>query len=99
MTTTKIWSNLEMYQDQVSCFTPKGDVINYHAAPPWSISTYAIHTRIGHACVGAKNDGIARAALTACEKWPTCRRHHRRGSTPQAMDRHRRYGPRQNRDS
>jgi GTP pyrophosphokinase len=49
---------LEMYQDQVFCFTPKGDVIKLpRGATPIDFA-YAIHTRIGSAIVGAKVDGI-----------------------------------------
>ena len=49
---------LEMYQDQVFCFTPKGDVIKLpRGATPIDFA-YAIHTRIGAACVGAKVDGL-----------------------------------------
>ncbi|EYD78017.1 GTP pyrophosphokinase,ppGpp synthetase II / Guanosine-3',5'-bis(diphosphate) 3'-pyrophosphohydrolase [Rubellimicrobium mesophilum DSM 19309] len=49
---------LEMYQDQVFCFTPKGHVIPLpRGATPIDFA-YAIHTRIGHACVGAKVDGV-----------------------------------------
>lgn len=47
---------LEMYQDQVFCFTPKGDVVKLpRGATPIDFA-YAIHTRIGNACVGAKID-------------------------------------------
>ncbi|MBC7137836.1 MAG: bifunctional (p)ppGpp synthetase/guanosine-3',5'-bis(diphosphate) 3'-pyrophosphohydrolase [Defluviimonas sp.] len=49
---------LEMYTDQVFCFTPKGDVIQLpKGATPLDYG-YAIHTRIGNSCVGAKVDGI-----------------------------------------
>jgi len=49
---------LEMYSDQVFCFTPKGDVVKLpRGATPIDFA-YAIHTRIGGACVGAKVDGI-----------------------------------------
>ncbi|MEL6838403.1 MAG: bifunctional (p)ppGpp synthetase/guanosine-3',5'-bis(diphosphate) 3'-pyrophosphohydrolase [Pseudomonadota bacterium] len=49
---------LEMYTDQVFCFTPKGDVIKLpRGATPIDFA-YAIHTRIGAACVGAKVDGL-----------------------------------------
>ncbi len=48
---------LEMFQDQVFCFTPTGEVINLpRGATPIDFA-YAIHTRIGDSCVGAKVDG------------------------------------------
>ncbi len=49
---------LEMYSDQVFCFTPKGEVVKLpRGATPLDFA-YAIHTRIGDKCVGAKVDGI-----------------------------------------
>ncbi len=49
---------LEMYSDQVFCFSPKGDVIQLpRGATPIDFA-YAIHTRIGNATVSAKIDGI-----------------------------------------
>jgi GTP pyrophosphokinase/guanosine-3',5'-bis(diphosphate) 3'-pyrophosphohydrolase len=49
---------LEMYSDQVFCFTPKGEVVKLpRGATPIDFA-YAIHTRIGNACVGAKIDGM-----------------------------------------
>jgi GTP diphosphokinase / guanosine-3',5'-bis(diphosphate) 3'-diphosphatase len=49
---------LEMYADQVFCFTPKGEVVKLpRGATPLDYA-YAIHTRIGNACVGAKVDGM-----------------------------------------
>ena len=48
---------LEMFQDQVFCFTPNGEVIKLpRGATPLDFA-YAIHTRIGDSCVGAKVDG------------------------------------------
>ncbi len=48
---------LEMFQDQVFCFTPKGEVVKLpRGATPIDFA-YAIHTRIGDSCVGAKVDG------------------------------------------
>ncbi|WP_109466062.1 RelA/SpoT family protein [Albibacillus kandeliae] len=49
---------LEMYSDQVFCFTPKGDVIKLPRGATPIDYAYAIHTRIGNGCVGAKVDGI-----------------------------------------
>jgi RelA/SpoT family (p)ppGpp synthetase len=49
---------LEMYSDQVFCFTPKGDVVKLpRGATPIDFA-FAIHTRIGSGCVGAKIDGL-----------------------------------------
>ena len=49
---------LEMYSDQVFCFTPKGEVVKLpRGATPIDFA-YAIHTRIGNACVGAKVDNM-----------------------------------------
>jgi GTP pyrophosphokinase/guanosine-3',5'-bis(diphosphate) 3'-pyrophosphohydrolase len=49
---------MEMYADQVFCFTPKGQVVKLpRGATPLDFA-YAIHTRIGDSCVGAKVDGL-----------------------------------------
>jgi GTP diphosphokinase / guanosine-3',5'-bis(diphosphate) 3'-diphosphatase len=48
---------LEMFADQVFCFTPKGDVIKLPKGATPIDFAYAIHTRIGESCVGAKVDG------------------------------------------
>ena len=49
---------LEMYADQVFCFTPKGEVVKLpRGATPLDFA-YAIHTRIGDSCVGAKVDAL-----------------------------------------
>ncbi|MDB6182038.1 RelA/SpoT family protein [Paracoccus fistulariae] len=49
---------LEMYQDQVFCFSPKGDVIQLPKGATPIDFAYAIHTKLGNSCVGAKVDGI-----------------------------------------
>ncbi len=50
-------TKLEMYQDQVFCFTPKGDIIALpRGATPVDFA-YSIHSRIGDTCVGAKING------------------------------------------
>ncbi len=50
-------TKLEMFQDQVFCFTPKGDLI---ALPRGSCPVdfaYAVHSEVGDRCVGAKING------------------------------------------
>lgn len=50
-------TKLEMYQDQVFCFSPKGDLIALpRDATPVDFA-YAVHSRIGDTCVGAKVNG------------------------------------------
>ena len=51
-------SRLSMYQDQVFCFTPKGDLISLpRGATPIDFA-YALHTDIGNTTVGAKVNGV-----------------------------------------
>jgi GTP pyrophosphokinase len=48
---------LDMFTDQVFCFTPKGDVVGLpRGATPIDFA-YAIHTRVGDHCAAAKVDG------------------------------------------
>ena len=50
-------TKLEMFQDQVFCFTPKGDLIALpRGATPVDFA-YAVHSEVGDRCVGAKIDG------------------------------------------
>ncbi len=49
---------LEMYSDQVFCFTPKGEVVQLPKGGTPLDFAYAIHTRIGDSCVGAKVDHV-----------------------------------------
>ncbi len=49
---------LEMYQDLVFCFSPRGDVLQLPKGATPIDFAYAIHTRLGNSCVGAKVDGI-----------------------------------------
>jgi GTP pyrophosphokinase len=45
---------LDIFQDQVFVFTPKGDVKDMPAGATPLDFAYRIHTEIGHACIGAK---------------------------------------------
>lgn len=50
-------TKLEMFQDQVFCFTPKGDIINMPIRATAIDFAYAVHSEIGDRCVGAKVNG------------------------------------------
>jgi GTP diphosphokinase / guanosine-3',5'-bis(diphosphate) 3'-diphosphatase len=50
-------TKLEMFQDQVFCFTPKGDLIALpRGASPVDFA-YAVHSNVGDTCVGARING------------------------------------------
>jgi guanosine-3',5'-bis(diphosphate) 3'-pyrophosphohydrolase len=50
-------TKLELYQDQVFCFTPKGQLIQLpRGATPVEFA-YAVHSQVGDTCVGAKVNG------------------------------------------
>ena len=50
-------TKLELYQDQVFCFTPKGQLIPLpRGATPIDFA-YAVHSQVGDQCVGAKVNG------------------------------------------
>ncbi len=50
-------TRLELFHDQVFCFTPKGQLIALpHGATPIDFA-YAVHTSVGDTCVGSKING------------------------------------------
>jgi RelA/SpoT family (p)ppGpp synthetase len=58
------YAKLELFQDQVFCFTPKGRVI---ALPKGSTAidfAYAVHTDVGDTCIGAKINGAPKPLRT-----------------------------------
>jgi guanosine-3',5'-bis(diphosphate) 3'-pyrophosphohydrolase len=50
-------TKLEMFRDQVFCFTPKGDLIELPRGSTPVDFAYAVHSQIGDTCVGAKING------------------------------------------
>jgi GTP pyrophosphokinase/guanosine-3',5'-bis(diphosphate) 3'-pyrophosphohydrolase len=57
-------AKLEMFADQVYCFTPKGELIALpNGATPLDFA-YAVHTELGHTCIGAKINGRDRPLRT-----------------------------------
>ena len=50
-------TKLEMFQDQVFCFSPKGDLIDLPGGATPVDFAYAVHSEIGDTCVGAKVNG------------------------------------------
>ncbi len=50
-------TKLEMFQDQVFAFTPKGDLIALPRGATAVDFAYAVHSEIGDTCVGAKING------------------------------------------
>ena len=50
-------TKLEMYNDQVFCFTPKGDLIGLPVNSTPVDFAYAVHSKVGNTCVGVKING------------------------------------------
>ena len=75
---------LEMYSDQVFCFTPNGDVVQLPKGATPIDFAYTIHTRIGHSCVGAKVDGLRVPLWTRLKNGQSIEIITAEGQTPQA---------------
>ena len=50
-------SKLQLFSDQVFCFTPKGMLINLPRGATALDFAYAVHTEVGDSCVGCKING------------------------------------------
>lgn len=50
-------TKLELFQDQVFCFSPKGDLIALPSGSTPVDFAYAVHSSVGDSCVGSKVNG------------------------------------------
>ena len=57
-------TKLELFQDQVFCFTPKGRLIALPRSATAIDFAYAVHTDIGNSCVGCRINGLPRPLVT-----------------------------------
>jgi RelA/SpoT family (p)ppGpp synthetase len=60
-------TKLELFQDQVFCFTPKGDLIALPKGATPIDFAYAVHTKLGDSCVGCKINGRHASLMTELE--------------------------------
>ena len=60
-------TKLEMYNDQVFCFTPKGDLIGLPVNSTPVDFAYAVHSSVGDTCVGAKINGEIKPLRTVLQ--------------------------------
>ncbi len=50
-------TKMEMYADQVFCFTPKGDLVSLPTSATAIDFAYAVHSSVGNRCIGVKING------------------------------------------
>ena len=60
-------TKLEMFQDQVFCFTPKGDLIALPSGATPVDFAYAVHSEVGDTCVGVKINGSMKPLRTVLQ--------------------------------
>jgi len=60
-------TKLEMFQDQVFCFTPKGDLITLPRGATAIDFAYAVHSNIGDHCTGVRINGRVMPLRTELE--------------------------------
>lgn len=59
------YAKMELFHDQVFCFTPKGRVIALPKGATVLDFAYGLHTDIGDSCIGGKINGTTRPLRTA----------------------------------
>ena len=57
-------TKLELFHDQVFCFTPKGQLISLPKGATPIDFAYAVHTNVGDSCVGCRINGSHRPLMT-----------------------------------
>ncbi len=57
-------TKISMYNDQIFCFTPKGDLFNLPKDSTAVDFAYAVHSNVGDHCVGVKINGEIRPVRT-----------------------------------
>lgn len=57
-------TQMEMYADQVFCFTPKGGLISLPKGATAVDFAYAVHSDVGYTCIGVKINGKIRQLAT-----------------------------------
>lgn len=60
-------TKMDLYHDQVFCFTPRGDLIGLPKGATAVDFAYAVHTQIGETCVGVRINGKTRQLATELE--------------------------------
>ena len=76
-------TKLEMYQDLVFCFSPKGDLISLPRGSCPVDFAYAVHSEVGNTCVGAKVNGRLRPLTTGLSNGDQVEISTSKRSTPQ----------------
>ena len=61
-------TKMEMYQDQVFCFSPKGDLVSLPVDATPIDFAYAVHSEVGNRCIGAKINGKIKPLRTILKK-------------------------------
>ena len=60
-------TKLDLYKDQVFCFTPRGDLIAMPKGATAVDFAFAVHAKIGETCVGVRINGKTRQLATELE--------------------------------